>query len=418
MQKLVVLFVTATLFAYAPPSLADEWRGDHDNLGRKHGVWQLYADDGELVLESLEYRHDVQNGLAMYYYASGNLSGETDYVNGVRQGNNTTYFDDAETRKSDEGQFKNNLKTGEWQSWHSNGQLQSTTSFFNGHEDGLRIIYFASGQEEKGPVSEEANYKRGVLDGEYISYYDSADHNIKAIGEHKNNLRSGFWVEYFATGEQKSMIEYVAGAMHGDVLLGHNSEQLAVETTYSNNQLHGEYTAYFDNRAHTKQFQGAHKNGKRDGKWTEWYANGNMASETRYILGRLNGPASYYQEYDGSLKFITEYQDDAHHGAYITYHFPKPLQPATSDDQTPQLDDTNYRLEFGRHELGRRVGEWFWLHGNGETMTQGSYFEGQQFGTWRFFTENGALSRVLEFSDGQLVSEKNDCHLATVNCED
>ncbi len=243
----------------------------------------------------------------------------------------------------------------------------------------MRISYFATGDEKIGPVLEEAEHKRGVLDGEYISFYDNDEHSIKAVGEHKNNLRSGFWIEYFSTGEQKSQIEYVAGAMHGKALFGHNSGQLAIETTYSADQLHGEYAAYFDNRGHTKQFQGAHKNGVRDGKWTEWYENGNLASETRYVLGRLNGPASYYQEYDGSLKFITEYQDDQHHGAYITYHFPKPLQPNDPDnsgEEPAALDATNYRHEFGRRDLGRRVGEWFWLHGNGETQPRAAILKG------------------------------------------
>ena len=420
MQKLLVLAVVCTMSLTANLAFADRWEGGYDSLERQHNYWTRFSDD-DIMLEYVRFRHGVKNGESQHYYPSENMSAFVKYQDGVLHGFYNEYYDDENETQKILGQHQNNLRTGTWKRWFQNEQLQSTTSYFNGQEDGTRIEYFASGEEEVGPVSTEADYKRGVLDGDYISYYDNADHVIWEVGEHNNNTRSGFWIEYFPTGEAKSQIEYVAGTMHGDVMFGHNSGQLSIETTYSSGKLHGAYTEYYDDRAHTVKYQGTHVDGMRDGKWTEWYSNGNLASETNYILGRLNGPASYYQEYDGSLKFVTEYLDDQYDGAYISYHFPKPLTANNSDtaeDDSTGDDETNYRQEFGRYELGSRVGEWFWLHGNGQTATQGVYFGGLKTGTWRDYNVAGELTRIMEFSDDQLISEQNNCHLATVNCDD
>ena len=416
MKFLATVCAIAVLLTSAEMAFADRWDGGYDSLERQHGNWSRYSDE-DVLLEFVIFRHGKKNGTSILYHASGNEYVNATYQDDVLHGHFAEHYDDADETLKETGQFKNNLKTGDWKAYHINGQLHYTTSFFNGREDGLRTTHFASGPELSGPVATEANYKRGVLDGEYFSFFDNDGHDMQFSGTHTNNLRSGLWMEWFSTGELKSMIEYVAGVMHGPASTGYNSGQLAVETSYSAGKLHGEYTGYFDNRAHSKQYQGSHKNGVRDGNWTEWYENGNLASETRYVLGQLNGPASYYQQYDGSLDYFTEYQDNQHHGAYIKYFFPKPLQTATGDDTTADTDDVSYRQEWGRHEQGQRVNGWIWLHGNGETQKTGGYLDGLPVGVWHEYNENGDLTTISNYDAGQLSSQQTDCHLATVRCD-
>jgi antitoxin component YwqK of YwqJK toxin-antitoxin module len=62
---------------------------------------------------------------------------------------------------------------------------------------------------------------------------------------------------------------------------------------------------YYENGQ--KKLEGAYKNGERIGKWSYWYANGNLWSQGEYLNGHENGLKTVYHEngqkyYEGNLK--------------------------------------------------------------------------------------------------------------------
>jgi antitoxin component YwqK of YwqJK toxin-antitoxin module len=56
----------------------------------------------------------------------------------------------------------------------------------------------------------------------------------------------------------------------------------------------GIYLCKFDNGQ--KQKEGSYKNGKYDGKWTEWRENGQIEAELNYKNGKLDGKSTWWNK--------------------------------------------------------------------------------------------------------------------------
>jgi antitoxin component YwqK of YwqJK toxin-antitoxin module len=64
-----------------------------------------------------------------------------------------------------------------------------------------------------------------------------------------------------------------------------------------------------------KQYEGAVKNGKREGKWAYWYNNGSPWSECEYKEGRKDGRTTVWYE-NGYKRYEGFYKDDERSGKW------------------------------------------------------------------------------------------------------
>lgn len=74
---------------------------------------------------------------------------------------------------------------------------------------------------------------------------------------------------------------------------------------------------YFEN-GH-KKIVGHYKNGKKDGKWTFWYVNGEKQSEGYYIQDIRTGQTQVYHE-NGKLFYKGKYTDGQKDGEWTFYN--------------------------------------------------------------------------------------------------
>ncbi len=77
---------------------------------KKVGLWTFYREEG-VLLSKETYKDNVLNGLAEYFYFSGDKFRETIYQNGKKEGN---------------------LKEGVWKIFDENGKLLETTHYKDG----------------------------------------------------------------------------------------------------------------------------------------------------------------------------------------------------------------------------------------------------------------------------------------------
>ena len=81
----------------------------------------------------------------------------------------------------------------------------------------------------------------------------------------------------------------------GDVFKNYLGGKTEYEGYYKNGKQDGKWTNWYENGQ--KAVEGTYKDGKADGKWTEWYETGQKKGEGTYKDGTLTGFSEYELSY-------------------------------------------------------------------------------------------------------------------------
>ena len=161
--------------------------------------------------------------------------------------------------------YKNNIKEiGHWKAGKQNGLFQMYTedgvlidnaSFKDGERDGLTEQFY----NDTGKLRVSANYKNGVLEGEFKAYYPNGNlqgevnyingemngdfkeyHENKKIrlsGSYKNSLQEGEWKSYLEDGTLESIVNYKDGELHGIKEDYYKNGNVWTRQEFKNNEL-------------------------------------------------------------------------------------------------------------------------------------------------------------------------------------
>ena len=183
--------------------------------------------------------HAQNDGLVKTYYPSNALKTEGNYINGVRDGLWTFWYEgevfqdygldrlpntndpgegngmwDSDTAegtselvlvdfdadsvfdlpiKQMEGSYANGNKEGTWTSWYLNEMRKNESNYSSGKLSGSITNWF-----ENGTKSEEGNYENGKQNGIWIWYYETGikKEETKFI----DGQQEGIWVQWFPDG--------------------------------------------------------------------------------------------------------------------------------------------------------------------------------------------------------------------------
>lgn len=111
-----------------------------------------------------------------------------------------------------------------------------------GKLDGVSIKYRPPvNASPVGYKIEQAHYKAGKLDGEYIKWVDQ---KIDMRGNYSNGLKTGEWIEHASNDGSKSSGSYKAGKKHGPWIIGHSRLFGKSEGSFHNGLKDGKWTVY------------------------------------------------------------------------------------------------------------------------------------------------------------------------------
>ncbi|MBS9776002.1 MAG: toxin-antitoxin system YwqK family antitoxin [Fusobacterium sp.] len=115
------------------------------------------------------------------------------------------------------------------------------------------------------------------------------------------------------------------------------------------------FDALFEGKAVEERDRYYFKTGKANGKWINFYKNGNLKSIRNWKDGKLNGKYIIYLE-NGNKVSEVHYTNGKENGKYILFY------------------------------------------PNGQLRIEGQYIEGKPVGTWKYFSEDGKLTgkNILE----------------------
>ena len=184
------------------------------------------------------------------------------YKNGELDGLNVVYY---KNNIKEIGHWKDGKQNGLFQMYTEDGILIDNANFKDGERDGLTEQFY----NDTGKLRVSANYKNGVLEGEFKAYYPNGNlqgeanyvngemngdfkeyHENKKIrlsGSYKNSLQDGEWKSYLEDGTLESIINYKAGELHGIKEDYYKNGNVWTRQEFKNNDLDGVYEVYYEN---------------------------------------------------------------------------------------------------------------------------------------------------------------------------
>ncbi|GAB4298189.1 MAG: hypothetical protein Kow0068_22140 [Marinilabiliales bacterium] len=209
---------------------------------------KVFNDSGKLLAKGYYDSNGKKHGKWWYYYSSGNLKAEGNFVNGKRHGL--------------------------WKFYYENGNIEQTGKYIYGKPDGQWQWFY-----ENQKIKREENYKEGLQDSLCVEYDENG--NILEKGYYKEGLKDGYW--YYNVGDHIEEGNYFLGKREGKW-----------KYYYSNGKLF---------------FEGSFVQGEEDGKHKYYYDNGKLKSVGKYVFGSKEGKW-YFYNYDGELIYEIKYKND------------------------------------------------------------------------------------------------------------
>ena len=151
-----------------------------------------------------------------------------------------------------------------------------------------------------------------------------------------------------------------------------------------------------------KKTAGFIKMNRKDGKWIEWYDNGNKWSEAHYVEGKENGKWICWHENGNKLaegNYVAEKKD----GKWIYWHENGKKRLEGNYVSGKQVGKWIYWKYNGNKWSENIGGKWIYWYENGNKRLEENYLSGKPHGKWIFWYENGNKR-----SEGTYVAGKRD----------
>lgn len=264
-----------------------------------------FTDANDELSQQTEYLGGEKNGEEIGYFDNGKVRFRGSYLNGNMEGKWTYY--DRFGNVTSEGNFVNGEQDGMWK-YYDNGKLTLESTYDNGVLNGDRIWYYTNGKvEQKRP------YYYGARHGETV-YYDALG-KVRYFKYHNYGEYLGY-AESDASGKPKAMIAYGGvnstfepkfsngktavkytekdGEIEGELISYHSNGQIKEQSNYKAGEFDGEFKEFYVS-GHKKQ-EGTYKSDLKHGTFKKYYSNGKLRSVETYFMGELYGPAEYYDK--------------------------------------------------------------------------------------------------------------------------
>lgn len=118
-------------------------------------------------------------------------------------------------------------------------------------------------------------------------------------GKYANSRKQGLWTKFFSSGKTKSEIEYKNSRPNGSYKVYFENGQIEEEGNWKNNRNTKDFKRYYENGQVSQKFA-FNTTGKRDGRQTYFYENGQVMIEADIEAGKEKFVKEYHE--DGSVK--------------------------------------------------------------------------------------------------------------------
>lgn len=340
-----------------------------------------------------------------YRYSSGKISSKGAFKDGVPHGIWHNYYENGKLKSK--GYYNSGVLQGDWFFYDKNDSLIMKMAYDKGYKHGKRYLY-------KPDEIVEEYFKQDVKEG-LTHYYSRKPYYLSKSIPYKNGSKHGLCRIYNKKGIVVEIVEYK------------NDKTISIQ---------------YINRSD--------KQGNKQGKWIQFYANGNIKSEGLFLNNKRNGIFKYY-DLSGKLLKIEKYQNDIllkndpeivdleeridyhsnrkpsrieHYKDSVKHGFSHVLDEkgnilestlyldgqlaakgrmdtmGLKQDQWKEFRNSKIIAE-GSYKDGKRIGKWIFYHDNGKIEQIGNYnSKGLEIGEWQWFFPSGDIIRLEEYENG------------------
>ena len=195
--------------------------------GRRQGTDTSYYKSG--CIQAIQsYQIGVEQGATYIYYDSTNrVQFEIWYQNGKLHGPSIQFSANALADTLMYKHYKNGILDGPQRSYFPNGKVRKSSYYVNGFSDGAQKTYNANGQKES-----ELNFKAGKKHGTWTYFFDSG--KTARTETWKDGKKNGPFVSYNELGQILSTEKYTADLPVGLHQTFYSDGKLNYSCTYSN----------------------------------------------------------------------------------------------------------------------------------------------------------------------------------------
>jgi antitoxin component YwqK of YwqJK toxin-antitoxin module len=376
---------------------------------RKDGLldstWVFYTEEG-LVSTSVDYKGGLKNGYRIFYDKIGvGFLIKENFVNDTKVGTSVVKIDSLTLRyipfidgkenglgwdvKSDSliitlSHYKNGFVTRE-------ERINRVDNL--GRKQGVYKSFYTT------PLTEHivCHYINNQLDG-YLKEFDLQGNLIK-IEKWRDGVlqinssqvtKIDIKKDFYDDGTLRSYVTLKNGLKEGVELLYNDSGRVTKTNFYKNNLLvgTGSYNQFnlldgkyqeFYNEGEIKA-SGTYSNGKKIGKWTYYHQNSNVEQSGNYLKDKPNGEWKWFYE-NGSVLRIEVYNMGLREGPYF------------------EFDLNGDTLIGGQFSDGEPIGEW--LIRDNDILSKGVFKDGKQYDIWKsFYYPSLKLCSSVSYIDG------------------
>jgi antitoxin component YwqK of YwqJK toxin-antitoxin module len=208
------------------------------------------------------------------------------------------------------GEMRGDLKVGRWSIWYETGAPRAEQEWRDGLQDGLSREWHPEGARKSS-----TQWKAGVLHGPYRVWHK--DGGLAKDGSMVDGLRDGPWREWAIDGAIEEVGSWSAGRRHGEFLRAEPDGSM-VEEAYDMDAPCG--TRRVRAKDGTLLAEQPYVEGKLHGVVLEWTAGGVLKSRIAFEAGVRQGKAEWFHA-DGTPWIVGAHKDGKRSGRF-TYTNP------------------------------------------------------------------------------------------------
>lgn len=150
--------------------------------------------------------------------------------------------------------------------------------------------------------------------GEFRYFYQNG--TVRTLLNYAIDGNAASCINYYASGLKMAEGSYFGKQKDGTWSYFNEQGELASEESYSKGVPAGTWKVYYEEKKLMEEF--SYVSGKKEGKWKQYFPNSNVKAEGTYHNGLMQGPAVFYFP-DGNIMSKGEYQDDLKNGVWVNF---------------------------------------------------------------------------------------------------
>lgn len=268
--------------------------------------------------------------------------------------------------------------------------------------------------------------------GETLCTFENGQY--KTQGEYTNGLKDGKWTSWSKNGIKKIELNYILGTLQSITIFSplhykkiglinyingvestiiiwdyFDNGMLKKKANIKDNKLNGKFIQWYLNG--NKEYQADYIDDVPQGIWWHWHENGKIEEEVRFIDGKRDGTSKQWKE-NGIKWEDVNYKNGKLHGLWTKWHENgQKLRDRYYDEGNKVGTETSWYpngeiAEVGNYKLDKAVGIWTKFYPNGQKYEEGVMDGFAKIGVWTIWHENGLKLGQGAYKGGMIPSGK------------